>query len=102
MALIYLHLVNALSLGLTALVYFRFPHLWDDQAQAFFALAGLLISSLSVLAVGGWALATRSSGLGKILLHAFLVLAVAAGAGYFVYHIGNDYHLIDYIRLKLR
>jgi len=102
MALLYLHLINCLSLALTALVYFRFPHLWDDQAQAFFALAGLLISSLAVLAVGAWALGTRRSGPGKVLLHAFLILAVAAGAGYFAYHIGNDYHLIHYLRLKLK
>ena len=45
---------------------------------------------------------TKQAGFGKVALHAFLVLLVAAGAGYYTYRVGLDYNLVAYLRAKLR
>jgi hypothetical protein len=101
MVLIFLHLINSLTLAAAVTAYFRFPHLWQDQGVMFLTLVTTTTNSVTMLAIGFWALLTKSSGTGKIALHAVLALGLACTACYFAYRVGMDYHVIAYFRSKL-
>jgi hypothetical protein len=102
MVLAYLHLINLLFLAGTAYTFHRMPHLWQDQGVAYLALTGAGVASLSLVALGLWAMTSQQAKTGKVALHAFLALTLAAGIGYYAYRVCHDYNLITHMRSKLR
>ncbi len=101
MTLAFLHFIHLAGLGALATVYHYFPHLWKGQGVFFLALACAGSASLSMVALGFWAMTTKTSGSGKVALHAAIALLWAAGIGYYAYRVAVDYHLAAYLRGKL-
>ncbi len=100
MVLFYLHFINVVTLAAAIGAYFFFPHLWEDQGVLFLTLVTITSNCLSMLALGVWAMATQSSGSGKVAVHAFIALTLAGLASYTAYRVGMEYHFIAYFQSK--
>lgn len=101
MALAFLHLINILGLSALAAAYHWFPHLWKGQGVFFLTLATVGSASLSMVSLGLWAITTKTTGSGKVALHAALALLWSAGIGFYAYRVVLEYHLVAYMRGKL-